>query len=100
MKQGNFIRKKEDFVCENCGALVKGTGYTNHCPNCLFSKHVDEEIPGDRKSICKALMEPIGVEQKNGEYILIHKCLKCGKIMKNKTEENDNFEKILKLIQG
>jgi hypothetical protein len=97
MKRKNFIRKTEDFVCENCGISVSGTGYTNHCPACLFSKHVDEEIPGDRKSKCQGLMKPIGIEQKRGEYILIHKCLKCGKMMKNKTSESDNFEKILEI---
>ncbi len=96
----NFVRRPENFVCENCGQKVSGNGYTNHCPNCLFSKHVDEKIPGDRKSECRGLMEPISVEQKHGEYILIHKCLTCGKIMKNKTAENDNFEKILQLSQG
>ena len=36
-----FKRKKENFVCENCGAEVKGDGFTNHCPKCLYSKHVD-----------------------------------------------------------
>ena len=37
-----FIRKTEDFICENCGAVVVGNGYTNHCPACLYSKHVEE----------------------------------------------------------
>ncbi|MFA6992594.1 MAG: RNHCP domain-containing protein, partial [Candidatus Gracilibacteria bacterium] len=36
-----FSRTIEDFVCEKCGAKVKGDGYTNHCPKCLWSKHVD-----------------------------------------------------------
>lgn len=96
----NFIKRKEDFTCEKCGAKVKGTGYTNHCPNCLFGKHVDEEIPGDRQSSCRGLMEPISIEQKHGEYILIHKCQKCGKVMKNKTSPEDNFEKILQISKG
>ena len=43
-----FIRREENFVCEVCGAKVKGTGYTNHCPQYLWSKHVDKLIPGDR----------------------------------------------------
>lgn len=93
-----FIKQKEDFICKVCGTEVKGTGYTNHCPNCLFSLHVDEDVPGDRQSNCKALMEPIKVEIKDGEYILIHKCRQCKKVIKNKTSEKDNFEKILKLL--
>ena len=35
----NNIKNKEDFICENCGAFVVGTGYTSHCPQCLWSKH-------------------------------------------------------------
>ena len=37
----NFKRKIEDFVCGNCGEKIKGDGYTNHCLQCLWSKHVD-----------------------------------------------------------
>jgi len=97
MKTGNFIRKKEDFVCEKCGTKIKGTGYTNHCPNCLWSKHVDKNIPGDRAEICQGLMEPVGVEFVHGEYSLLHRCQKCSKISKNKTSPEDDFEKILEL---
>lgn len=93
-----FIKKKENFICKVCGTKVKGTGYTNHCPNCLFSLHVDEEIPGDRASTCNGLMEPIKAEIESGEYILTHKCQKCKKVIKNKISEEDNFEEILKLL--
>lgn len=97
MNKKNFIRQTEAFVCEVCGTMVAGTGYTNHCPNCLFSKHIDEVIPGDRKSACGGLMEPIGVEINHGQYSLLHRCQKCGKMTKNKTAENDNFEKIIEI---
>lgn len=96
----NFIKCKEDFTCEKCGAKVKGTGYTNHCPNCLFGKHVDKDTPGDRKGTCKGLMEPVNLNFKNGKYSILHRCLKCGKLNKNKIEENDNFEKILELCKN
>ncbi|RJR23402.1 RNHCP domain-containing protein [Candidatus Microgenomates bacterium] len=94
-----FIKRTEDFVCENCGALVKGNGFTNHCPNCLFSKHVDKETPGDRKSSCLGLMEPVAVETKAGSFSVVHRCLKCGKTIKNKAGDKDNFEELLKLSQ-
>lgn len=94
----SFVKKIEDFVCKVCGTKVKGTGYTNHCPNCLYSLHVDEEVPGDRLSNCKALMEPIKAEIESGEYILTHKCQKCKKVSRNKVSEDDNFKEILKLI--
>jgi len=94
----NFVKKEEDFVCRVCKTRVKGSGYTNHCPNCLWSRHVDEEIPGDRASKCTGLMKPFGIETKKGEYVLIHKCTKCGKKTRNKTSTKDNFEEILKLL--
>jgi hypothetical protein len=55
-----FKKTKEDFVCEHCGKPVVGNGYTNHCPECLWSKHVDVN-PGDRAATCLGLMEPVGV---------------------------------------
>lgn len=91
-----FQRKKEDFVCQNCGAKVKGNGYTNHCPVCLYSKHVDIN-PGDRLSNCRGLMVPEDFEIKNGEYVIIHRCLKCGFKKKNKLSKADNIEVLLML---
>ena len=91
-----FQRRKENFTCGNCGFKVTGTGYTNHCPKRLYSKHVDIH-PGDRKETCQGLMEPIGIEQSHGEYIIIHHCLKCKAIRKNKSDKHDNFDLILEL---
>ena len=53
-----FTKRKENFICENCGHFVVGNGFTNHCPNCFFSKHVDIN-PGDRLCSCNGLMKPI-----------------------------------------
>jgi len=91
-----FTKKIEDFVCENCGTKVSGNGYTNHCPNCLYSKHVDIN-PGDRMSECGGLMKPIEILQKNGEFIILHKCEKCGFERKNKVSDKDNINTIIKL---
>ncbi len=93
----NFLKVKEDFVCEHCDAKIKGTGYTNHCPSCLWSKHVDLKTPGDRLNPCQGLMKPIGIEQKKGQWRIITKCLKCGKIHINKANPEDNKEEIRKL---
>ncbi|MFH0969201.1 MAG: RNHCP domain-containing protein [Patescibacteria group bacterium] len=95
-----FTRKIEDFVCENCGVKVRGNGFTNHCPHCLWSKHVDID-PGDRASDCQGLMKLIRVEfgDRDREYILVHRCVKCGYEKRNKTSENDNFEEIIKICK-
>lgn len=96
MKQ--FQRKREDFVCEHCGTLVKGNGYTNHCPNCLYSKHVDVN-PGDRAEECGGLMEPVDLELKDGKYTVVHRCQKCGFVRRNKICDADNFETVLALAR-
>lgn len=94
----NFTRTIEDFVCGHCGTKVTGNGYTNHCPACLWSKHVDVN-PGDRAELCGGMMKPIGVELEHGEYILIHACEKCGATKRNKTLKTDNFDALIALTK-
>ncbi len=91
-----FSRNKEDFVCEHCNQAVTGNGYTNHCPNCLYSKHVDIN-PGDRAETCCGLMQPVEIHQKSGVYTLTHKCTKCGYTRPNKVSVNDNFDQVVTL---
>lgn len=91
-----FQRTKEDFICEHCGAEVKGDGYTNHCPHCLYSKHVDIN-PGDREEDCGGLMEPVDLELKDGKYIIVHRCQRCGFVRRNKVDEGDDFNAVIDL---
>lgn len=91
-----FKKKKENFVCDNCGKETFGDGFTNHCPVCLFSKHVDI-FPGDRAENCDGLMTPIATEESGGEWSIIHKCQKCGTERKNKVAKEDDFEKVIKI---
>jgi Zn finger protein HypA/HybF involved in hydrogenase expression len=84
-----FKRTIENFTCEHCGASVVGNGYTNHCPQCLWSKHVDV-FPGDRAESCGGLMEPIGQEMANGEHDILYRCTKCGIERRNKVAADDN----------
>lgn len=99
MQVKQFRKNKEDFVCEKCGTEVKGTGYTNHCPNCLWSKHVDI-FPGDRLGECEGLMEPIGIELAGKNYIINYRCEKCGFENRNKASDNDNFDVIVNLSKA
>lgn len=84
-----FKKKKEDFECEQCGATVIGDGYTNHCTECLYSKHVDIH-PGDREATCGGLMKPIAIEKKGDNIVITHRCEKCDHTKKNKWQKNDN----------
>jgi len=91
-----FQRRKEDFVCEKCGMAISGDGYTNHCPRCLWGKHVDIN-PGDRAADCGGMMEPVGVETRGDSYVFLHKCQKCGIERKNKLGDDDSFDSVLKI---
>lgn len=90
-----FLVRNEGFVCDQCGksiaALSHGT-YRNHCPKCLYSRHVDNEGPGDRASACGGLMEPVGLDQdgKKG-FVIIHRCTKCGLERRNKAAPDDDL---------
>ncbi len=85
-----FQRKKEDFICGHCGLFVVGNGYTNHCPKCLWGKHVDIH-PGDRASECGGLMKPESFTMKKQEFVVIHRCEKCGFLGKNRLSEEDDM---------
>lgn len=94
-----FTKTVEDFNCAHCGAVVHGNGYTNHCPKCLWSRHVDEN-PGDRASNCGGMMKPVSIE-KNGEgFIITHKCEKCGKEKRQRTSDQDDIDAIIELSKN
>ena len=86
-------RKEENtaFICANCGKQVlplTNGSYRNHCPFCLYSLHVDFR-PGDRASGCGGLMEPVGLTYHSRKgYQILHRCLKCGAMARNKIAEN------------
>lgn len=93
-----FQRNIEDFDCEHCGAHIKGSGYTNHCSRCLWSKHVDV-YPGDREADCGGLMEPVRVETRRNSHVIVHRCITCGHEHPNKILEGDNFEVLLQISE-
>ena len=103
------------FNCFNCSKSIPyaeniGTKHPNHCPFCLWSKHVDLKKSGDRKSSCQTKMEPIGLtfkqegknkygKTKQGELMLIHECLGCRKISINRIAGDDDPKIILKIFK-
>jgi hypothetical protein len=108
-------RKDESmFTCKRCQAAVptepsiSGVLNRNHCPYCLWSRHVDYLQPGDRMSACKAIMQPIGLTLKRrknkygewefGELMVIHCCNDCGKISINRIAADDQVERLMELF--
>ncbi len=104
MENKRFTKNDSGFICANCGKHVEPLSYTsrNHCPFCLYSLHLDVN-PGDRQSDCGGLMEPVSAlpDSKNG-FIIIHRCTKCGKLMRNKAAygakvQPDDSRKLIEL---
>ncbi len=92
----------EVFQCKQCRRFVcpplSGGRHRNHCPFCLYSRHVDDRKPGDRLSTCGSRMEPVGRFQRpNGEDVLIHRCLGCGFERFNRIAADDDFDLVLSL---
>ena len=87
-------RGRDSFTCIHCRRDVPtasfGTKHRNHCPACLWSRHLDIE-PGDRQSPCRAPMEPIGIEVRDdGEWAIIHRCAGCNALRVNRLAGDDH----------
>ena len=92
---------EETFTCCRCGREVvpsgAGSNHRNHCPNCLYSLHVDV-IPGDRASDCGGHMEPIAVWVRyHGEWAIIHRCVRCGALSSNRIAADDHPIKLMSI---
>jgi len=96
IQEKKFKKNKENFKCDNCDHYIEGDGYTNHCSECLCSKHVDIN-PGDRKCECKGMMTPVGLENKDGIFYIVHKCKRCDFERRNKASKGDNFQKLIEI---
>jgi hypothetical protein len=98
MPAKKFQKKVEDFICEKCGTKNIGNGFTNHCKNCLWSKHVDIN-PGDRAEKCGGMMQPIKIDFEKGKYFICFKCVKCGVQKRKMLEPEDNFDAALEIVK-
>ncbi len=96
-----FMKNDDEFICENCHQKVSKLNYTSrdHCPYCLYSKHVDIN-PGDRENTCLGLLKPIDIEKYKDTYKIIYKCEKCHQMHKNVMANDDNFDEILNIMKN
>jgi DNA-directed RNA polymerase subunit RPC12/RpoP len=103
------FQKTFGFKCAHCQAYVNsddalsGVRNRNHCPYCLWSKHVDLYEPGDRLAACKSPMQPVGLSlkktskkyrQTGGELMVVHLCSECGSASVNRIAADDDAEKL------
>ena len=104
------IQAEAGFNCKHCykpvssASFLSGVQNRNHCPYCLWSRHLDLYAAGDRLSACKSLMQPIGLTLKatrkrygpeRGELMLIHVCMECQTISINRIAADDDSETVL-----
>jgi len=90
----NRVTHEEAFICGNCGMTVpppeQGTRHRNHCPYCLWSRHVDMKT-GDRRASCRGLMEPVGIWARDRrDWSIIHRCRGCGLMRANRIAGDDD----------
>ena len=93
-----FTMKDESFICNNCNKQVEKLNYTarDHCPYCLYSKHVDIN-PGDRQNNCHGMLKPISIEKYKNTYKIIYKCEKFKETHKNVMAKDDDMNLIIEL---
>ena len=109
-------RQFGDFKCLNCGLHVSaepalsGVNNRNHCPYCLWSKHVDLRQPGDRLAACKGKMRAVGLAFKRqhkkyasaqpGELMVAHQCAGCGALSINRIAADDSPAVLWDIYEG
>jgi hypothetical protein len=107
--------KNRDFHCAHCHhfvsahPLLSGVNNRNHCPYCLWSRHLDLDQAGDRLCACKGLMQPVGLTLKSsrkkyasrdaGELMLVHACTECGSVSINRIAADDDSQKLLEVFE-
>ncbi len=111
----HFDTITSDFRCKHChnyvstDPLLSGVNNRNHCPYCLYSRHMDLYEAGDRLSACKGEMRPVGLALKRtnkkygsrqGELMMIHQCVECGSVSINRIAADDDNETILAIFNG
>jgi hypothetical protein len=108
--------EQQGFTCRHCGLYVPcdpalaGVQNRNHCPYCLWSRHLDWRVAGDRLAGCRAAMQPIGLtlkrsrnkyaSERDGELMLIHRCTICTKLAINRIAADDCATAIMQIFNS
>jgi len=109
------LTNNTDFTCQHChrfvsaNAFLAGAQNRNHCPYCLWSRHLDLFEPGDRLAACMAGMRPVALTAKrsrnkyvsrSGELMLVHQCTGCGKLSINRIAADDIADYVFEVYEG
>ncbi len=104
---------EQGFICVQCQQYVScdpgsaGVQNRNHCPACLWSRHLDWRSAGDRLSVCRAAMQPIALttkrsqnkyaSERDGELMIVHRCIACETVIINRIAADDSAAALLAL---
>ena len=116
MRHNRTHAQEQGFICVQCHLFVScapdaaGVLNRNHCPGCLWSRHLDWRSAGDRLSICRAAMRPVGLttkrgrnkyaHERDGELMLIHQCTACETVVINRIAGDDSAVAIMALFES
>ena len=108
--------RQDGFKCLHCKREVPADNFLshvqnrNHCPWCLWSRHLDLHAAGDRLCACKGAMRPAALTLKrqhkkyvrlgSGELMLVHLCEECGKVSINRIAADDRTDLLLEVFQA
>lgn len=115
-RRGHARPAEEMFTCVHChlyvstSPLIAGVQNRNHCPYCLWSRHLDWREPGDRMCSCRAPMEPVALTtrrgrnkyagERDGELMLVHRCTGCARHVINRIAADDDADAILAVFDA
>ena len=114
-KRAGRNQTDDGFLCKHCivyvssASFLSGVQNRNHCPYCLWSRHMDLHAAGDRLSACKSTMKPIGLTAKTtnkkygpgrGELMLIHLCMECETLSINRIAADDIPQRVYAIFEG
>ncbi|MGW5879212.1 RNHCP domain-containing protein [Nocardiopsis terrae] len=82
------------FRCVLCGLSVPAPGpdgpQRGHCPSCLSSRHVHDQVGGGA-SDCEGRMTPISVVvPRDRRWRLVHRCVRCDELSESAVADDDN----------
>jgi DNA-directed RNA polymerase subunit RPC12/RpoP len=115
-KGGRRHAENQGFRCGHCrqevhaGSMWTHVQNRNHCPYCLWSRHLDLKKTGDRLCACKGWMKPVGLTIKRtikkyarsqfGELMLVHQCQDCNRISINRLAADDMTDRLWEVFEN
>ncbi|MFE3461963.1 RNHCP domain-containing protein [Nocardiopsis aegyptia] len=95
------VLRTSTFTCVRCGlttaVLDPGGARRDHCPSCLSSRHVVDQVEGGAAD-CGGRMVPISIAvPRGGAWRLIHRCTLCDELSESAVSTDDNHLVLMRL---